>query len=93
MSRWENTPDLRTLIRLNRTLVDLWCQSYPYPPRAITLDIDDTPNTVHGYQQMSLSNARHDECCFMPIHVYNAASGHCVLPGRSTVMTQWTLSG
>jgi hypothetical protein len=42
MSRWESAPDLRTLIRLSRAMVALWCQSHPHPPKAITLDIDDT---------------------------------------------------
>jgi hypothetical protein len=87
MSRWENAPDLRTLIRLSQAMVDLWCQSYRRPPKAITLDIDDTADTVHGHQQLSLFNAFHDERCFMPLHVYDAASGHCVLtilrPGKT----------
>ena len=87
LSRWENTPDLRTLIRMNRALVDLWCQSYRRPPKAITLDIDDTANIAHGHQQLSLFNAHHDEQCFMPVHVYDAASGHCVMtvlrPGQT----------
>jgi hypothetical protein len=95
MSRWENAPDLRTLIRLTRAMVDLWCTSQP-PPKAMILDIDDTADTVHGeagqgssgeavgiarrgHQQLSLFNAHHGERCFMPIHVYDAASGHCVL--------------
>ena len=47
MSRWENAPDLRTLIRLARASVDLWCQSYARPPNAITLDIDDTSAFRH----------------------------------------------
>jgi hypothetical protein len=79
MSRWENAPDLRTLIRLSQATVDLWCGSQRHPPRAITLDIDDTADTVHGHQQLALFNAHHDERCFMPIHVYDADSGHCVL--------------
>jgi Transposase DDE domain group 1 len=87
MSRWENVPDRRTLIRLARAMVDLWCKSYHRPPKAITLDIDDTADTVHGHQQLSLFNAHHDERCFMPIHVYDADSGHCVLtvlrPGKT----------
>jgi hypothetical protein len=78
MSRWENAPDVRTLIRLTRAMVDLWCKSQP-APKAMILDIDDTANTVHGHQQLSLFNAHHDERCFMPIHVYDAATGHCVL--------------
>jgi hypothetical protein len=87
MSRWENAPDLRTLIHLSRAMVDLWCKSYCRSPKAITLDIDDTPDIVHGQQQLSLFNAFHDERCFMPVHVYDADSGHCVMtilrPGKT----------
>ena len=87
MSRWENAPDRHTLIRLARAMVDLWCKTHQRPPKAITLDIDDTADTVHGHQQLSLFNAHHDERCFMPIHVYDADTGHCVLtvlrPGKT----------
>jgi hypothetical protein len=87
MSRWENAPDLRTLIRLSYAMVDLWCGSYWRAPKAITLDIDDTADTVHGHQQLSLFNAHYDERCFLPIHVYDADTGHCVLtilrPGKT----------
>jgi hypothetical protein len=87
MSRWENAPDLRTLIRLTCSMVDQWCKSYRHPPKAITLDVDDTADTVHGHQQLSLFNAYHDERCFMPVHVYDADSGHCVMtilrPGKT----------
>src|SRR5271170_3062498 len=54
---------------------------------AQTLDIDDTADTVHGHQQLSLFNAHHDERCFMPVHVYDADTGHCILtilrPGKT----------
>ena len=87
MSRWENAPDLRTLVRLTHAMVDLWCASYRRPPQAVTLDIDDTADTVHGHQQLSLFNAHYDERCFLPIHVYDAETGHCVLtilrPGKT----------
>ena len=87
LSRWENAPDLRTLIRLMQAMVDLWCESHRHPPKAITLDIDDTADTVHGHQQLSLFNAHYDERCFMPVHVYDVDTGHCVLtilrPGKT----------
>jgi hypothetical protein len=87
MSRWENAPDLRTLIRLTHAMVDLWCKNHRRPPKSITLDIDDSADTVHGHQQLALFNAFHDERCFMPIHVYDADSGHCVMtvlrPGKT----------
>src|SRR5229473_3428712 len=42
VSRWENAPDLRDLIRLMGVMVDLYCASYTKPPEAVTLDIYDT---------------------------------------------------
>jgi Transposase DDE domain group 1 len=71
LSRLENAPDLREVIRLSYALVDLWMGSYERTPSAITLDIDDTVDVVHGRQQLSLFNAYYDEHCFLPIHVYD----------------------
>ncbi len=87
ISRLENTPDLRALIRMSYGMVDLWCRSHARAPMSITLDIDDTADTVHGHQQLSLFNAHYDERCFLPIHVYDADTAHCVLtilrPGKT----------
>jgi hypothetical protein len=87
MPRWENAPDPRTLIRTTRAIVDLWCTSCRRMPKAITLDIDDTADTVHGHQQLSLFKARHDERCFLPARVHDADTGHCALtilrPGKT----------
>jgi len=55
--------------------VDQFCKSYRRAPAAITLDIDDTCDTVHGHQQLSLFNAYYNERCFLPIHIYEAESG------------------
>src|SRR3954465_5314804 len=54
VSCWENAPDLRAVIRMSYAMVDIYCASYRRPPRAVTLDIDDTVDVVHGHQQMSL---------------------------------------
>src|SRR5436305_11588939 len=54
-----------------RAMVALYCRSYPKPPEAVTLDIDDTCDVVHGHHQLSLFNAHYDERCFLPIHVYD----------------------
>ncbi len=66
VSRLENTPGLRDLIRLGRVLVDLYCASYATPPEAVTLDIDDTWTWFQGQQQLSRFNAHHDARCFLP---------------------------
>jgi len=69
MSRWENAPSLREVVRLMRAMVDLYCASYPKLPASVTLDIDDTLDVVHGRQQPSLFDAHHDERRFLPVHV------------------------
>jgi hypothetical protein len=48
VSRWENAPNLKTVVRLTYALVDAWCDSYVLEPEAVTLDIDDTLDVVHG---------------------------------------------
>ena len=87
VSRWENAPALRDLIRLMGVMVDLYCASYASPPAAVTLDIDDTVDVVHGHQQLSLFNAHYDERCFLPIHVYDTATSRPVAvllrPGKT----------
>lgn len=87
MSRWENAPSLREIVRLMRVMVDAYCASYVSPPRLVTLDIDDTVDVVHGHQQLSLFNAHHDERCFLPIHIYDTATSRPVVvilrPGKT----------
>jgi len=87
MSRCENAPSLREVIRLMRAMVGLYCRSYDKPPASVTLDIDDTLDVVHGQQQLSMFNAHYDERCFLPIHVYDTATSRPVAvllrPGKT----------
>ena len=78
VSRWENAPTLREVVRMTYAMIDTYCASYQRPPRAVTLDIDDTLDVVHGHQQLSLFNAHYDERCFLPIHVYDTATARPV---------------
>src|SRR6202035_5781875 len=48
ISRLENLPDARALLRMGRAMVDLYCESYSKVPKRIVLDIDDTFDAVHG---------------------------------------------
>ena len=68
LSRLENAPGLKDVIRLTYALVDQWMASYAFAPPSVRLDIDDTCDVVHGHQQLSLFNAHYDERCFLPIH-------------------------
>jgi hypothetical protein len=87
MSRCENAPSLREVIRLMWAMVAVYCRSYDKPPASVTLDIDDTLDVVHGQQQLSMFNAHYDERCFLPIHVYDTATSRPVAvllrPGKT----------
>ena len=87
MSRLENAPSRIEVARMTAALVDIFCRSFPAPPAAITLDIDDTCDPVHGHQQLSLFNAHYDTRCFLPVHVYHVESGKPVAvllrPGKT----------
>jgi hypothetical protein len=71
ISRLENLPDARGLLRMGRAMVDLYCGSFQQVPKRIVLDIDDTFDAVHGGQQLRLFNAHYDEYGFQPIVVFD----------------------
>ena len=71
ISRLENLPDARTLLRMGRAMVDLYCASFRQVPQRIVLDLDDTFDAVHGTQQLRLFNAYCDEYGFQPMVVFD----------------------
>ena len=71
ISRLENLPDIRTLLRMEQALIDFYCASYARVPKRIVLDFDDTFDAVHGGQQLRLFNAHYDEYGFQPIVVFD----------------------
>lgn len=90
LSRFENkcaheAPEWRTLARMGFKMIDLYCAIYVVAPKLMTLDIDDTPDTVHEDQQLSLFNTHAGGLGFKPIHVYGSAGKPvaCILfPGK-----------
>jgi len=71
ISRLENLPDVRALLRIGGAMVDLYCASFQKVPKRIVLDIDDTFDAVYGGQQLRLFNAHHDEYGFQHIVVFD----------------------
>ena len=59
VSRMENLPDHRMLLRMGHAMVGLYCAAFAQVPKRITLDIDDTFDAVHGGQQLRLFNAHY----------------------------------
>jgi hypothetical protein len=71
ISRLENLPDVRALLRLARAFVEQCCGSFRAVPKRIVLDIDDTFDRVHGGQQLRLFNGHYDDYGFQPIVVFD----------------------
>jgi Transposase DDE domain group 1 len=71
ISRLENRPDKRTLLRMGYGLIDLYCDSVRQVPRRIVLDIDDHFDAAHGEQERRVFNAHYDEHGFSPIVVFD----------------------
>lgn len=86
MSRLENRVSKTGLYRMARAVVDQFQASYSTPPGEIILDVDDTDDTVHGAQQLSLFNGYYGEHCFLPLYIYEGRSGKLITavlrPGR-----------
>lgn len=75
ISRLENQPSRFAVARMTLALIDQFCLSFQKVPKAITLDVDDTVDEVHGGQQLAFWNAHYDCRCFLPIHVWHVESG------------------
>lgn len=54
---------------MGRTMIRFYCHSLGRVLGQIVLDIDDTFDTVHGYQQLRLFKAKYDGYIFHPIVV------------------------
>ena len=52
---------------MTAALIDIFCRSLPAPPPAMTLDIDDSCERLHGYQQLSLFHSHYETRCFLPV--------------------------
>lgn len=78
MSRFENAPSRTDLYRMGQGLLDAFTGSYPKPPEAILIDIDDTDDPTHGSQQMSLFNAYYDSWCYQPMHIFEGVTGKLI---------------
>ena len=71
ISRLENRPDVRSLLRMGRAYIDFYCASFTRVPKQVVLDFDDTFDAVHGGQQLRLFNAHYDEYGFQPMVVFD----------------------
>jgi hypothetical protein len=84
LSRWENAPSGRDLVRLNDALLDQFirlCGKQVRQRGEILLDIDSTDDPTHGRQQLSFFNGAYDQHMYHPMLIFERHTG-CLLAAR-----------
>jgi Transposase DDE domain group 1 len=84
LSRWENAPLARDLVRLNDALVDQFiglCGDQVRRRGEILLDVDSTDDPTHGQQQLSFFNGAYDQHMYHPLLIFERHTG-CLLVAR-----------
>jgi len=84
LSRWENAPSGREIVRLNDALVEQfirWCGQQVRQHGEILLDIDTTDDPTHGQQQLSFFNGAYGQHMYHPLLIFERHTG-CLLAAR-----------
>src|SRR5580693_3014003 len=84
LSRWENAPSARAIVRLQDALLD-WFVSVCGPQvrkrGEILLDVDSTDDPTHGQQQLSFFNGAYGQHMYHPLLIFERDTG-CLLAAR-----------
>jgi len=84
LSRWENSPSGRDLVRLQDLLLQQFialCGQQVRQRGHILLDIDSTDDPTHGQQQLSFFNGAYGQHMYHPMLVFERHTG-CLLAAR-----------
>jgi hypothetical protein len=84
LSRWENSPAPRDLLKLQDALLDWFVQICGKQVRKrgeILLDVDSTDDPTYGQQQLSFFNGGYDQHMYHPLLVFERHTG-CLLAAR-----------
>ena len=69
LCRMEKHIDNKTIIDLNKLLVEQFISNYKSPPKEIILDIDWTDVELYGNQEERYYHGYYKEYCYIPLHV------------------------
>src|SRR6185437_10715683 len=84
ISRWENSPSPRDLLKLQDALLDWFvkiCGKQVRKRGEILLDVDSTDDPTYGQQQLSFFNGGYDQHMYHPLLIFERHSG-CLLAAR-----------
>lgn len=84
LSRWENAPSPRDLLKLQDALLDWFvkiCGEQVRKRGEILLDVDSTDDPTYGQQQLSFFNGGYDQHMYHPLLIFERHTG-CLLAAR-----------
>jgi len=84
LSRWENSPSPRDLVKLQDALLDWFvkiCGKQVRKRGEILLDVDSTDDPTHGQQQLSFFHGGYDQHMYHPLLIFERHTG-CLLAAR-----------
>jgi Transposase DDE domain group 1 len=84
LSRWENSPSPRELLKLQDALLDWFvnlCGRQVRKRGEILLDVDSTDDPTYGQQQLSFFNGGYDQHMYHPLLIFERHTG-CLLAAR-----------
>jgi hypothetical protein len=88
LSRFENAPDRKELLRMMEALADCVIERHRKRlhgrARRITVDLNPTDDPTHGGQQLSFFNRHYDSHCYLPVVCFLTFNEAAVLrPGNA----------
>ena len=78
LSRWENSPSARDLVRFNDALLEIFlrvCGDQVRQRGEILLDLDSTDDPTHGQQQLSFFNGAYHQHMYHPMLIFERHTG------------------
>lgn len=79
ISRFENDVCPRSVVKLNRWLIEDWIdRNQDNPPDEIVLEIDATDDPTHGNQQRTLFHGFFGQYMYHPLLMFDGESGDCI---------------
>ena len=84
LSRWENSPSPRELLKLQDTLLDWFvriCGEQVRKRGEILLDVDSTDDPTYGQQQLSFFNGGYDQHMYHPLLIFEPRLNAVGSPG------------
>ncbi len=78
LSRFENAPDRRTLVRLLRRMEQRYLASLSHDTEVVILDIDSFDDETHGQQEFSFFHGYYDHHIYHPLVIYDGDTGDLI---------------